>query len=81
MLSNLPDGCTNKMIEDQCGDEESHAMEIADKVERAVRGWCGYDTHELIADILEATEEDFADVLAKARGELEMRQHKKRRAK
>ncbi len=81
MLSNLPPGCTNAMIEAQVGsDDVQYSQWQIDSVKSVARCWYGEPIEELIADILECTDDDHKEVLAKARGELELRQQKRRKA-
>jgi len=82
MLSNYPAGVTDADIDDHFGSETE--SQLADRFAgiavHCANNWDGCETHELLADILEATQEDFVEVLAKARGEIELRARKRRKA-
>lgn len=52
-LSNLPDGVTNKMIEDHCGvgNEEETVEQYISRAEHALNDWDGLDPSELIISL------------------------------
>ncbi len=83
MLSNLPPGCTNAMIEAQCGnDDEDACVWRSDCAVKAANMWDGDDPKELILDLFQRFEYDDDEaweVIAALRGQLELRQLKKKR--
>ncbi len=83
MLSNLPPGCTNKMIEDQTGDDSDGCAWRCGCAIKAANMWDGEDPVALILDLFQRMEYDDAEVLncfAMICGELKLRQLKRGKA-